>query len=170
MDKIKFFIIKFFSIIFFSSPFAYAQIMPNNTDLKSAYCLESLKSDLVPSINRLIELFENWAVTGSTVEERLSAREQEKQLRLKLEKTYQDMHRLRSYLFPRINGMDVRGLELASNRAEEDNKLVKSCSSKCAGNPNPNPDATICFNSCLKIIGNPDERMKACQRIDFLPF
>ena len=170
MKESNHFAIKCIAAFLYFIPFAYSQTRPNDVDLKSAYCIESLKSDLVPSIKSLLELTINLSRTELSKEMTLELKNSEKDLQIQLDKTYQDINRLQSYLIPRISGMDVRGLELAQNRAKEDSKLVNSCSSKCSGNPNPNPDLIICVNSCLNSIGKPDQRMDACRSINFLPF
>lgn len=170
MKKNNYFAIKCIATFIFFIPFAYSQTRPNDVDLKSAYCIEALKSDVVPSIKSLLDLTINFSGTELTKGMSLELKNSEKDLQIQLEKTYQDIDRLQSYLIPRISGMDVRGLELAQNRAKEDSKLVKSCNFKCSGNPNPNPDLIICFNSCLSSIGKPDQRIDACSSINFLPF
>lgn len=170
MSKIHFFIAKCLAVLIFYIPFAYSQIRPNETDLKSTYCIEYIKISAIPKLNSLIVLFEKDALSEHYKDYKLTFEEGKKEMQLDLEKTYQDLHRLQSYLVPRIRGMDVLGLELAQNRAREDLKLVNSCDSKCIGNPKPNPDLLVCIKSCLKSIGNPDERGKACRNINFLPF
>jgi len=140
--------------------------MPNNTDLKSAYCIESLKSDLIPSLKSLIEVTGNIALTGGTKEIRLKSEELEKELQNRLDKVNQDMHRLQSYLLPRISRLDILGLELAVNRAKEDKKQSLSCLPKCKGNS----DLIACFESCENSMGKPSERTRACHSIDFLPY
>ena len=166
MNRINYLAVKYFAILVFFISSAQSQTRPTDADLKSAYCIEYIRTDLIPSLNSLIELSRNISISGRTNEQRSSFSESEKDLQMRLEKTYQDLNRLQSYLIPRIKGMDVLGLDLAKNRAKEDSKLHLSCLPKCKGNS----DFILCINSCQNSIGNPSTRMTACQSIDFLPY
>jgi len=160
-------------IIFFTAFFlgflggASAQRAPTDAELKSAYCIHVLATKLSWTKNEIPDRKALAEENKGTQLGRL-ALEYVESLENSLLKTQADLSRLRSYLVPRIPGIDILALEMARDRAKEDFQLAmnNSCAVKCSGID------TIgsCLAKCDEAVGGPRARTWTCAKIDFLPF
>lgn len=138
--------------------FAQALQLPNETDLRAAYC--------IPVLQHMISTTD--AINASELGEF-----KDKMLRDRRN----DLHRVQSYLVPRITRLDPDGLMLAGNRGKIDAKEADAtdldrCSKECdAKVPNSPPYEAManCLSACYKAIPVL-KRMSVCYDITWLPF
>ena len=160
-------------IIFFTAFFlgflggASAQRAPTDAELKSAYCIHILSTKLSWIKNEIPDSRARAEENKGTEIGRL-ALESVETLENLLLKTQADLSRLRSYLVPRIPGIDILALEMARGRAKEDFQLAtnNSCAVKC----NDFDTMRSCIAKCDEAVGGPRARTWTCKKIDFLPF
>ena len=140
------------------SIFSYAQVALSNLerDLKSSYCIAVLQKE-VAAEDLIHEFLKQNGMDKSNPAN--------KELFQSSELRKQSLHRLRSYLIPRVKNSDVNGLQLARNRGEEDWNLFLTCS-KCMSTQ----QSEKCLAECDKSLGGPRLRMDSCKSPDFLPF
>lgn len=140
------------------STFSCAQVALTNLerDLKSSYCIAVLQKEVAARdfIDQILK--QNGIEKSNPAHKDLF---QSSDLR------EQSLHRLRSYLIPRVKNSDLEGLQLARNRGEEDWNLFLSCTKKCSSMQGKN-----CLAECDKSLGGPTLRMDTCKSLDFLPF
>jgi len=127
---------------------SYAQRSPTDIELKSEYCIEVLKESYKVQKELTEKIPENNLAKQS------------------LQKTEQNLNRLRSYLLPRVEEIKLEGLILASERARKDREDYSSCTPQCKDLETMGK----CFEACSKKIGDPLTRLRSCQDISFLPF
>ena len=137
-----------FSIFILYTGSSYAQRAPTDIELKSEYCIAVLQESLKGQKE----------LSGKIPESNYS-----KQL---LQKTEQNLNRLRSYLLPRVEEIKLEGLILASERARRDRENYSSCSPQCKDLDTMGK----CLEACSKRIGDPLTRLRSCHDINFLPF
>lgn len=129
--------------------------MPTDVDLKSAYCVGVLQTGIArlgsyppsknPDIARVFQQARDDLVDA--------------------------LNRLKGYLVPRLNYLDVTGLAIATNRGkidyEKSSVLVQACIDRC-----PVTDLDQGLSCMLSCKGNDpvNARVDACNKPDFLPF
>jgi hypothetical protein len=147
-----------FLALCFGSVFSNAQVALSNLerDLKSSYCIAVLQKETAAEDLKHEILKQSGIDIGHPAYKELL---QSSELRK------QSLHRLRSYLIPRVKNSDVDGLQLARHRGEEDWNLFLTCS-KCMSSQ----QREKCLAECDKSLGGPRLRMDSCKSPDFLPF
>lgn len=140
---------------------AYSQnILPSDTDLKTAYCMGVLESQI--------------AAVEAVVKDNPQSRELAKEW---LREPNANLHRLRSYLVPRTSQLDLTGLVAAKNRGVIDytasQKQTMMCLEKCPLEKSATPQALEKWNQCVQGCGTDDPaaaREQSCKNINWLPF
>lgn len=141
---------------------AQAQVLPTDVDLKSAYCMR-IKQRQSPMLNQILRGHAPGHPAYDTSQRILREHES-------------DIHRLRSYLVPRMSSLDTTGLLAAANRADADMNERASSSSRCpdtcrqqAENGQPTEKWSACLDACL--VDDPSwVRVKSCEKVTWLPF
>lgn len=133
---------------------AIAGNQPNDTELRSAYCLRVLSGELRTMQNVLKE------------QPDFAGR-----YKADISKKEVDIDRLESYLNPKINTLDVPALLAAVKRADADQvstvTALSACLSQCAGVDHAK--RMQCINQCEET--NPAWlRRDRCKSVDWLPF
>jgi hypothetical protein len=132
---------------------AQAQQLPNQVDLKAAYCIPIAQNEI--------------ALLTTPVPDNSPplADEYKRMFAQTLDKKNTNLRRLQLYLVPRVQYLDTLGLEAARKRGEEDaaraSRDVSACISGCQ-------DIT-CITKC----SNESEaavRTRTCNDLSFLPF
>jgi hypothetical protein len=150
--------------ILFVATWAQAQplTLPTDADLKTAYCLKVTQSQY-DYLNSKIGGEPKNSPAYPSVQKMLSEK-------------YADVNRLKSYLLPRLQSLEVNGLIAAVNRAEADlgelDKIAEVCTPKCQGFLQGAIQAekwNACVDNCR---GNylVVQRVDACKVVNWLPF
>lgn len=139
-----------------------AQILPTDVDLRTAYCLR-VKQRQTLLMNEILGSY----VPGSPAYE-----VSQKVMR----EHASEIHRLQSYLVPRVSSLDATGLIAATNRGDADmNELASNppaCPDNCGQyveNGRPTDKWSACMDACLANVPA-HARVTACKKVDWLPF
>lgn len=128
---------------------AQSRQLPNQIDLKTAYCIAAIQNTIT-----LIETRypgDNRPLPEST--------------RRSLDKTYRNLHRLRLYLVPRIMQLDPLGLLAAQKAGQEDAVRAVDDMFRCIETCKDAGCATKCTNESEAFA-----RTQTCNDLSFLPF
>ncbi len=143
-------------LIVHSPAFGQAAQTPDAIDLRSMYCLRVLTSVPVTTGTRASEIDLSRSIG-------------------------EDVNRLRAYLLPRANGLDVVALLAARGRADTDlNRAAEDASSCWAACKAPASTGTLadvgagdravtCFQRCYAA-SEAGKRIGACRPVNWLPF
>lgn len=126
---------------------AVADALPDQVDLKAAYCL--------PIVRWRSETF---------VDENLPDVFKRSMAEIRA-KGIDDLHRLKLYLVPRISQLEINGIEAASKRGREDLERffaeINACTPEDVGEKR---------NRCLSMETEATKRVRSCTGLSFLPF
>lgn len=135
---------------------ALSQQLPNQIDLKAAYCLPIARYWLGKIQN---ENTEKWSV------------EAQKLWTTGLQTQSATVRRMEHYLVPRISDLDAVSIALASQSGQEDitrfQRTVNACIARCA------IDRRDEFPACTRACGDENGvvlRMRTCNNASWLPF
>ena len=150
-----------------AAPFALADTLPTNTDLKAAYCITILNQRL--------------AVASGTVAN-TRADQRPKVARILLTPVETNLRRLERYLLPRLADLEVTGIEAAAQSAREDyaamNQEVAACVAAPPACEIPLDDPIAKDADIKKCLSNPCAanpsqntlRIRACFDTSWLPY
>lgn len=135
----------------------HAASPPNDNELKAAYCLKIYQA----RVAHASMLYGAGTKFNQSNDKALDAE-----------------RRLRGYLFPRLQGLDVDALVFATNRAEEDLSAYKNSSCYQALKDKDKPlsqqskkqteEFLECFNSTIN--ASAAKRISSCDDLSWLPF
>ena len=174
------------AVMLLASMSALAQSAPDATDLMTAYCIpvlqrsEQVQSDLERSLSDSIDDLQKHKpalvpeAQGYSIEQLQSMQTAAHEA---LAETHSSLDRLRSYLSPRLDRLDVVTIAAVQRRADadwisldnpENLQRVGACSSKCIDGSGIDQE---CVASCLgpKLAATRD-RIVACANPTWLPF
>ena len=143
---------------------AGAEQLPDQTDLRAAYCIPIVKSwiALLPSQDSPIP-------ASATPAERQSTEEINQFMAKMRTQELERLRRLQLYVIPRLSYLDTTSMMAAMKSGEEDvaraSFLADQCTTKCSG------QGSACISECGKnSSGELTARMKACSNTTWLPF
>ena len=133
----------------------YAQkLMPNNVDLRAAYCISSG--------NAIVSLLTS--IVGSSPTESLS--KLDKKLVESLAEERNKLKRMQGYLIPRLEYLATEPLMIASNQYKIDMKNIENCQNR---NKCTNENIEKCTEACRKESGLA-EKLGQCDNVAWLPY
>jgi len=136
--------------------------LPNDGELRSAYCIPILRWEIA-GVSKMVASLAN----SQTPE----AQHAYADSRTKLEKFQSALNRLQSYLAPRAAYLDPVSLALAQHRGEADlHRLedIAQCTTDCEAKKDNKADVVACSEACID--RSLVDRMKACAEPSWLPF
>jgi hypothetical protein len=145
-----------------------ARELPSEADLRAAYCIP-LVQDFLNSLRSV----NTHAQSPALSPELQAMRDQSDAAFAEIVSEFDDnLRRLRLYLIPRIPYLDLRGLEAARKRGEEDaarfEQYQKTCRVKCE-HLKRKSSWPGCLDKCHA--DNPlNPRIKPCSELNWLPF
>lgn len=151
-------------LLFVLPTFALAQsLMPSDVDLKTAYCIAPIKSNI-----KLGEGALPMYPPGSEPHQKAAKFAQQKK---------DDLIRASAYLVAKTPYLDVTGLMIAQKRGENDVESVSSdisqCVNACGSLDKVKSESELerwksCFSQCDG--GPAGKRVRACNTLDWLPY
>ena len=134
-----------------------ASSLPNDVDLKAAYCLEKIRQ--VAQIHLEISAH---PPNDKFNQEQLSF------LRAERNKATSDLNRIESYIVPRLKYLDLQSITLAMGRHKADSTSMGQCikTERCPSQLN----SQLCWDNCNKETSGAGSRLKTCSDLDWLPF
>lgn len=137
--------------------------LPSDIELRSTYCLEILERQKANVIRVAAAMVKSDSRSSSTAEEGV---------RTSLAQLAPEIRRLEAYLIPRRAYLDQMAIVTARESAVADfnqgRSVVRVCDNKCTNLPEAS-QAMACFDSCMNTTP-PMNRIKACEKVDWLPF
>jgi len=142
----------FLLIVAMAATSAGAQIanpMPSDVDLKAAYCMATIRSQIADiSGIAMLENDQRQAANNYLVDAKRS------------------LERINMYLIPRMQFLEPSGLVLAAKSAEQDRGATTAFVGQCIANCGAN---SACYQSCMSQNAAGD-RLASCKGATFLPF
>ena len=133
----------------------YAQnLMPNNIDLRAAYCISSG--------NAIVSLLTS--IIGSSPTEPLD--KQTSMLAQSLAEESNKLKRMQGYLIPRLEYLATKPLMMASNQFKIDMKNIENCQNR---NKCTIENIEKCTEACRKESGLA-EKLGQCDNVAWLPY
>jgi hypothetical protein len=133
----------------------YAQnLMPNNIDLRAAYCISSG--------NAIVSLLTS--IIGSSPTEPLD--KQTSMLAQSLAEESNKLKRMQGYLIPRLEYLATKPLMMASNQFKIDMKNIENCQTR---NKCTVENLQKCTEACRKESGL-GEKLGQCDSVEWLPY
>jgi hypothetical protein len=138
---------------------------PSDSELRSAYCISILQSEVALNEQMIEAATPN---DSATPEVKASAKRAVDALRAGLIETQSLLDRLRSYLLPRVQNLDALAMLAAMKRAEADLAEVRATTDRCTPRCLNTSDEHACWNSCTNqdLVG----RVQSCRHPTWLPF
>ena len=140
--------------------FAQVRGLPSDIDLRASFCMGFNESRIA-----------GWQSMNTEASRDLQALMQRA-----VASAQTDLHRLRSYMFPKVSYLDIDGLIAAKNRGYADYELTSQqravCNQRCPAEGLTDQNLgkwKRCFDSC-QVEQPATVRVGACERIDWLPF
>lgn len=150
------------ALLMFVASMAHGQTrsLPTDADLKTAYCITVVKKNIQ-------SLSMNTDPPGSPARNMIDDL---------LRDRNNELHRLQSYLLPKLPSLDATGLIAASNRGEADSAAslanAQQCGNRCEStleSGKPGDKWVSCIQTCSA--ENPAAtRVASCRNINWLPF
>lgn len=138
-----------------------AQALPTDLDLRTAYCARVLAAQSAE-----IELMLAGTPEGSPVRQAIQRDLRERAAAL---------HRLRSYLLPKVDALATEPLIAAALRADSDldemKRVAGTCTTSCSQHldgGSPTSRWSLCTEECLSV--PLVARLRGCRSPDWLPF
>ena len=138
----------------FSSNLYAQKLIPNNVDLRAAYCISSG--------NAIVNLLTS--IVGSSPTEPLG--EEAKKLVESLSEERNKLKRMQGYLIPRLKYLDNDILLMASNQFKVDMKNIENCQNR---NKCTIENIEKCTEACRKESGL-GEKLGQCDNVAWLPY
>jgi hypothetical protein len=146
----------FLVILAMFSSNVYAQkIIPNNVDLRSAYCI-SRTNEVVSLLTSIVSNFSTEPLAAREMVNKHLVEEQNK------------LKRMQGYLIPRLKYLDNEILLIASNQYRVDNENMSKCETRNKCSPK-NTNFVSCAEAC-KVESGVGEKMGQCEDIAWLPY
>lgn len=145
--------------------------LPTDADLRSAYCIPVLQHG-IDVLNQAAAAHEAQAKSAQTPEQRRAGQELRDIVLNRVSETQSTLHRLTSYLLPRMQYRDQLALTAAGERGEADVKVLQAkavrCPTRCGGFDVSDAAWYACAARCVdkELIA----RVRACAAPTWLPF
>jgi hypothetical protein len=150
---------------------AQERTLPTDTDLRAAYCVKVVQSDLQmfsrldsefgPIVDAYIKR------TDISDAEKSKAESALRDIRASRFESGENVKRLQSFILPRIASVDSTSMLLAVKRSDEDLSSFSARTAECTKSCNTS-DTAKCAENCV----GPEliQRLKGCRTLTWLPF